>query len=276
MTVTLKNLSKSYGALPVLQNVSAVLAGHTVLWGPSGCGKTTLARILWGLEAPDAGEVVFSGGEARKAEESGRAPKAERAEPSGGRGKTADTPARLAGKTKTDKVPAGQADPSKIPAHQTGRLGRLVPHFARRHGLWLAAVFQDERLCGQLTAIENAALVCPAATPQKDIAAEFKKLGMTGAALTTPAALLSGGQRRRVALVRAALAGAPGAVLDEPFRGLDEAARAAAMAYIKEAFADKFLLIATHDAAEAEFFGPQRLVLPLLAERPEGRRDAVP
>lgn len=220
MTVTLKNLSKSYGALPVLQNVSAVLAGHTVLWGPSGCGKTTLARILWGLEAPGAGEVLFAGGEARP------------------------------------------AAPGGMPARQTGPFGRFV---RRRPELWLAAVFQDERLCGQLTAIENAALVCPAATPQKDIAAEFKKLGMAGAALTTPAALLSGGQRRRVALVRAALAGAPGAVLDEPFRGLDEAARAAAMAYIKEAFADKFLLIATHDAAEAEFFGPNRLTLPLLA-----------
>lgn len=240
MTVTLKNLSKSYGTLPVLQNVSAILAGHTVLWGPSGCGKTTLARILWGLEAPSAGEVLF-----------------------------ADDGARLAGES-------GQAGPAQMPARQAGRLGRFAPRSARRHGLWLAAVFQDERLCGQLTAVENAALVCPAGTPQKTIAAEFFKLGMSGAALTTPAALLSGGQRRRVALVRAALAGAPGAVLDEPFRGLDETARAAAMAYIKQTFAGKFLLIATHDAAEAEFFGPQRLSLPLLAGKPADERAIAP
>lgn len=270
MTVTLKNLSKSYGALPVLQNVSAILSGHTVLWGPSGCGKTTLARILWGLETPSAGEVLFADDGARLAGESGQA----------------KTPAEPAKETKANRAPAeqagpceqpaGQAGPAQVPARQAGRLGRFAPRFACRHGLWLAAVFQDERLCGQLTAIENAALVCPAGTQQKTIAAEFFKLGMSGAALTTPAALLSGGQRRRVALVRAALAGASGAVLDEPFRGLDETARAAAMAYIKEAFAGKFLLIATHDAAEAEFFGPKRLTLPLLAGKPADERAIAP
>ncbi len=215
MTVTLKNLCKSYGPVPVLAGVTAQLAGHTVLWGPSGCGKTTLARILWGLEAPDAGEVVLSGGPG----EPGAGPKAP----------------------------------------------RVRRPFARRPGgPWLAAVFQDDRLCGQLTAVQNAALGCPAGTPQEKILAAFEALGMAGAALATPAALLSGGQRRRTALVRAALSGAPGAVLDEPFRGLDAAARADAMAYVRQAFAGRFLLIATHDEAEAAFFGPQRLTLPLL------------
>lgn len=213
MTVTLKNLCKSYGPVPVLAGVTAQLAGHTVLWGPSGCGKTTLARILWGLEAPDAGEVVFGDG----------------------------------------------------PAEPGPGAARVRRPFARRPGgPWLAAVFQDDRLCGQLTAVQNAALGCPAGTPQEKILAAFEALGMAGAALTTPAALLSGGQRRRTALVRAALSGAPGAVLDEPFRGLDAAARADAMAYVRQAFAGRFLLIATHDEAEAAFFGPQRLTLPLL------------
>lgn len=213
MTVTLKNLCKSYGPVPVLAGVTAQLAGHTVLWGPSGCGKTTLARILWGLEAPDAGEAVFGDG----------------------------------------------------PAEPGPGAARVRRPFARRPGgPWLAAVFQDDRLCGQLTAVQNAALGCPAGTPQEKILAAFEALGMAGAALATPAALLSGGQRRRTALVRAALSGAPGAVLDEPFRGLDAAARADAMAYVRQAFAGRFLLIATHDEAEAAFFGPQRLTLPLL------------
>lgn len=218
MQIRLQNLCKSYGSLPVLRGINATLTGCTVLWGPSGCGKTTLARILWGLERPDAGQVVFSGLES---------------------------------------------------AEQPQNPGQI--RLNRKNRPRLAAVFQEDRLCGQLSAVENAALVCPRGG-EAAILDAFARLGMSGEALATPAALLSGGQRRRVALVRAAMADAPGAVLDEPFRGLDEAARAAAMAYAKEAFAGKFLLLATHDAAEAEAFGPARLTLPL----PPGRGGGTP
>lgn len=244
MTVTLKNLYKSYGPVPVLAGVTAQLAGHTVLWGPSGCGKTTLARILWGLETPDAGEAVLSGGPA----EPGAGPKA----------------AAQSRKNGQAGAPGVFGASGGRPAARAGAPGVRRPFARRPGGLWLAAVFQDDRLCGQLTAVQNAALGCPAGTPQEKILAAFEALGMAGAALATPAALLSGGQRRRTALVRAALSGAPGAVLDEPFRGLDAAARADAMAYVRQAFAGRFLLIATHDEAEAAFFGPQRLTLPLL------------
>lgn len=46
---------------PVLHEVSlAIEAGETVaLLGRSGCGKSTLARLLTGLEAPNAGEIRF-------------------------------------------------------------------------------------------------------------------------------------------------------------------------------------------------------------------------
>ncbi len=47
----------------VLDGVSVHVAEGeiTCLLGPSGCGKTTLLRIIAGLEAPDAGRVMFGG-----------------------------------------------------------------------------------------------------------------------------------------------------------------------------------------------------------------------
>lgn len=48
---------------PVLDAVSIeIAAGETIaLLGRSGCGKSTLARLLVGLEKPDAGQVLFEG-----------------------------------------------------------------------------------------------------------------------------------------------------------------------------------------------------------------------
>jgi ABC-type Fe3+/spermidine/putrescine transport system ATPase subunit len=47
----------------VLDGVSVHVAEGEIacLLGPSGCGKTTLLRIVAGLEAPDAGRVIFDG-----------------------------------------------------------------------------------------------------------------------------------------------------------------------------------------------------------------------
>lgn len=59
----LDRLSKSYPGLPVLHDVSLEAAeGEIVcILGPSGCGKSTLLRIIAGLEAADAGRVIFDG-----------------------------------------------------------------------------------------------------------------------------------------------------------------------------------------------------------------------
>ena len=69
----------------------------------------------------------------------------------------------------------------------------------------VAAVFQEDRLCPQLNAVQNVTLVLPGTEDQykEQIISDFQQLGMELAALQLPARRLSGGQKRRVALLRA-------------------------------------------------------------------------
>ena len=62
----------------------------------------------------------------------------------------------------------------------------------------VAAVFQEDRLCPQLTAVQNVTLVLPGSAEQykEQIIKDFQQLGMDAAALALPAARLSGGQKR--------------------------------------------------------------------------------
>jgi sulfonate transport system ATP-binding protein len=68
VALTLRGLTKSFGANPVLHGIDLhVPAGQflTVI-GKSGCGKSTLLRILAGLDAPTGGEVLFDGRASRQ------------------------------------------------------------------------------------------------------------------------------------------------------------------------------------------------------------------
>ena len=63
LTSTLRgeHLTVAYGEKPVLRDLSLNLRGLTLLTGASGAGKTTLARVLAGVLALDAGEVTLDG-----------------------------------------------------------------------------------------------------------------------------------------------------------------------------------------------------------------------
>ena len=54
-SVSLQNVTKSFGALEVLHPLSLEIAHSefVVLVGPSGCGKSTLLRMIAGLEDVD-------------------------------------------------------------------------------------------------------------------------------------------------------------------------------------------------------------------------------
>lgn len=117
-----------------------------------------------------------------------------------------------------------------------------------------ACVFQEDRLCEEFSATENVALVLPREAAA-DVPANLAAVGLSGEDIIKPVAALSGGERRRVALVRAVMAHSRVLVLDEAFKGLDAATREATFAYIRENLRGRTLVLITHDPAEAEAFG---------------------
>ena len=70
--------------------------------------------------------------------------------------------------------------------------------------------------------------------------------------LNRPVRKLSGGQRRRVEIARVLLCPGGAVILDEPFTGLDTAARDACAEVVLDLLDGRMLLLATHDVADAQ------------------------
>ena len=137
-------------------------------------------------------------------------------------------------------------------------MGLDTPTAGRVQGVGrAAAVFQEDRLCPQLTAVQNVALVLPGSEKQykAQIEADFQQLGMDMAALALPAARLSGGQKRRTALLRALWAPSDTLLLDEPFTGMDPGTLSAAAALLRRRCTEKPVLLATHDREAIRLLG---------------------
>lgn len=132
-----------------------------------------------------------------------------------------------------------------------------------------SVLFQEDRLCEDVSAYENIALVLERKKThaQRDaqkcrIEQEAAQVGITVDDLKQNVMELSGGMRRRIALLRALLYDADCVILDEPFKGLDAATKQIVMQYVTEKTAGKTTFLVTHDAAEADFFGGNRWNLP--------------
>lgn len=112
-------------------------------------------------------------------------------------------------------------------------------------------VFQDARLVESASALDNV-LVCADAHVDASSAAALLRLLVPGIDVQAPVAELSGGQRRRVEIARALLCPGGAVILDEPFTGLDTAARDATTEVVLDLLNGRTLLLATHDATDAQ------------------------
>ena len=194
MNITVKHLSKSFGAKRVLRDFSAFFGeGETTcVMGPSGCGKTTLLFLLMGLLEPDTGTI-------------------------------AGVPLRK------------------------------------------SAVFQEDRLCETFTAVANVRMTCPTGVSRETTVRHLTEIGLDDS-LSLPVSELSGGMRRRVAIVRAVLAGGDVLFFDEPFKGLDAELKRHVIRYVTENTKGKTVIVVTHDEDEARELGGRLIDMEMLSQ----------
>ena len=127
----------------------------------------------------------------------------------------------------------------------------------------VAMMFQEDRLCEVLTAVENVALVLPRDARRADVQALLEEV-LPSDCMGKPVMQLSGGMRRRVSLVRAMAFPSDAVVLDEPFTGLDAATRRTVIDFVLRHRAGRTLLVATHGQDDARLLGAETIDLAAL------------
>lgn len=182
--IAVRNLSKSYGGTPVLENISFTADNSRPLciMAPSGAGKTTLVSIIMGLEKADSGSIEGTAGKR------------------------------------------------------------------------FSAVFQEDRLCEELSAYMNV-IVADESVDGDTVRRLLLSCGLLPEDLYRPVKELSGGQRRRVAIVRALASDSDILIFDEPFKGLDEETLKNTVEMVRENINGRLLLVITHDAALPDRLG---------------------
>ena len=121
-----------------------------------------------------------------------------------------------------------------------------------------AAVFQEDRLPEEFTPVNCVKMTCAHGVTKELIRENLAAVGLEGHC-DKPVSQLSGGIRRRVAIVRAAMSGADTVYFDEPFTGLDNATKKLVIDYILNNCEGRTLVFVSHCPDDAKLLNAKEL-----------------
>ena len=213
-TISLKNISKSFGSTQVLNNLNVDIndGEFLTLVGPSGCGKSTLLRIIAGLEQQTSGDVLIDN-------------------------------------KNVNRVRASERDLAMVFQSYA-----LYPHLTVRKNLETPLRLRDYNAFERLPLIGNFSPSKKEKTESiNQLVNKTSETLKISELLDRKPGQLSGGQRQRVALGRAMVREPVAFLMDEPLSNLDAALRVHMRSELSElhnSLKTTFVYV-THDQAEA-------------------------
>lgn len=134
-----------------------------------------------------------------------------------------------------------------LEGYQSGSISGL-------EGKEISVVFQDDCLCDKLSLDKNLSMVIYGQQgKEQDLDRLLDLFGLEGYRHKRVAEL-SGGMKRRLAILRAILYPHNLMIMDEPFKGLDEENKRLVMGQVGQSLVGKTGIIVTHDKTEIDFF----------------------